>query len=162
MCTQRGPRPLALRFKISGIGMHDDTTAGSLKQKTKTDGGGVRARGRVSGACKARPGPEVGNGGISRRSDRAKAVRNGGGWGTQTVPEKRDFGKRSVEVHLVSKKPRPLSHRQAYERQISSWVGDDQRTPAVVCFFFSFCHPKRGILALGLAGQRVNMNRVVP
>ena len=115
--------------------MHDDTTAGGLKQKTKTDGGGVRARGRVSGACKARPGPEVGNGGISRRSDRAKAVRNGGGWGTQTVPEKRDFGKRSVEVHLVSKKPRPLSHRQAYERQISSWVGDDQRTPAVVCFF---------------------------
>ncbi|KAH7214955.1 hypothetical protein DER44DRAFT_147007 [Fusarium oxysporum] len=30
---------------------------------------------------------------------------------------------------------RPLSHSQATNRRISSWVGDDQRIPAVVCFF---------------------------
>jgi hypothetical protein len=29
---------------------------------------------------------------------------------------------------------RPLSHSQATNRRISSWVGDDQRIPAVVCF----------------------------
>ena len=36
---------------------------------------------------------------------------------------------------------RPLSHSQAAEGWISSWVGDDQRIPGVVCFlrFFSFC-----------------------
>jgi hypothetical protein len=28
---------------------------------------------------------------------------------------------------------RPLCHTQATDRQISSWVGDDQRIPAVVC-----------------------------
>ena len=28
---------------------------------------------------------------------------------------------------------RPLSHRQASEGQTSSWVGDDQRIPGVVC-----------------------------
>jgi hypothetical protein len=31
---------------------------------------------------------------------------------------------------------RPLSQRQASEGLISSWVGDDQRIPAVVCLFF--------------------------
>jgi hypothetical protein len=31
---------------------------------------------------------------------------------------------------------RPLSHSQAGKGQISSWVGDDQRIPAVVCFVF--------------------------
>jgi hypothetical protein len=31
---------------------------------------------------------------------------------------------------------RPLSHRQASEGQTSSWVGDDQRIPGVVCFCF--------------------------
>src|SRR3954469_25503008 len=31
---------------------------------------------------------------------------------------------------------RPLCHTQASDRQISSWVGDHQRIPAVVCFFF--------------------------
>ncbi len=30
---------------------------------------------------------------------------------------------------------RPLSPSQASESQISSWVGDDQRIPGVVCFF---------------------------
>ena len=30
---------------------------------------------------------------------------------------------------------RPLSQSQAAEGLISSWVGDDQRIPAVVCFF---------------------------
>jgi hypothetical protein len=30
---------------------------------------------------------------------------------------------------------RLLSARQACKGQISSWVGDDQRTPAVVCCF---------------------------
>ena len=30
---------------------------------------------------------------------------------------------------------RPLSHRQASEGQTSSWVGDDQRIPGVVCLF---------------------------
>jgi hypothetical protein len=34
---------------------------------------------------------------------------------------------------------RLLPHRQAINRQISSWVGDHQRTPAVVCLFF-FAH----------------------
>ncbi|KAL7910082.1 hypothetical protein GGI35DRAFT_354599 [Trichoderma velutinum] len=34
---------------------------------------------------------------------------------------------------------RPLSQRQANERQISSQVGDHWRTPAVVCFGASFC-----------------------
>ncbi|KAM5513947.1 hypothetical protein FOXYSP1_04914 [Fusarium oxysporum f. sp. phaseoli] len=29
---------------------------------------------------------------------------------------------------------RPLSHSQAAKRWISSWVGDDQRIPGVVCF----------------------------
>jgi hypothetical protein len=29
---------------------------------------------------------------------------------------------------------RPLSHSQAGKGRISSWVGDDQRIPAVVCF----------------------------
>jgi hypothetical protein len=29
---------------------------------------------------------------------------------------------------------RPLSHSQATNRRISSWVGDDQRIPAVACF----------------------------
>jgi hypothetical protein len=29
---------------------------------------------------------------------------------------------------------RPLCHTQASDRQISSWVGDHQRIPAVVCF----------------------------
>src|SRR6478735_3095651 len=29
---------------------------------------------------------------------------------------------------------RPLSHSQACKGRISSWVGDDQRIPAVVCF----------------------------
>ena len=29
---------------------------------------------------------------------------------------------------------RPLSPRQTHESQISSWVGDDQRIPGVVCF----------------------------
>jgi hypothetical protein len=33
---------------------------------------------------------------------------------------------------------RPLSHSQATNRRISSWVGDDQRIPAVVCLFFYF------------------------
>jgi hypothetical protein len=33
---------------------------------------------------------------------------------------------------------RPLSLSQAGDRLISSWVGDDQRIPAVVCFFFVF------------------------
>ena len=31
---------------------------------------------------------------------------------------------------------RPLSHRQASEGQTSSWVGDHQRIPGVVCSFF--------------------------
>jgi hypothetical protein len=37
---------------------------------------------------------------------------------------------------------RPLSHSQASEGRISSWVGDDQRIPAVVCFLavISFLH----------------------
>ena len=41
---------------------------------------------------------------------------------------------------------RPLSHSQAAKGLISSWVGDDQRIPAVVCvfffhfFFFFACH----------------------
>src|SRR6476620_11812455 len=30
---------------------------------------------------------------------------------------------------------RPLSHSQASEGWISSWVGDDQRIPGVVCIF---------------------------
>jgi len=30
---------------------------------------------------------------------------------------------------------RPLCHTQALDRQISSWVGDHQRIPAVVCFW---------------------------
>ena len=34
---------------------------------------------------------------------------------------------------------RLLPVRQTSEGQISSWVGDDQRTPAVVCFLLSFC-----------------------
>src|SRR6478609_4584773 len=34
---------------------------------------------------------------------------------------------------------RPLSHSQAAKRWISSWVGDDQRIPGVVCSFCSFC-----------------------
>jgi hypothetical protein len=29
---------------------------------------------------------------------------------------------------------RPLCHTQASDRQVSSWVGDHQRIPAVVCF----------------------------
>jgi hypothetical protein len=33
---------------------------------------------------------------------------------------------------------RPLSHRQANEGRSSSWVGDDQRMPGVVCFCCSF------------------------
>jgi hypothetical protein len=33
---------------------------------------------------------------------------------------------------------RPLSWNQAVDRQISSWVGDHQRIPAVVCFWFFF------------------------
>lgn len=33
---------------------------------------------------------------------------------------------------------RPLSLSQARERLISSWVGDDQRIPAVACFLFLF------------------------
>ena len=33
---------------------------------------------------------------------------------------------------------RPLSHRQASEGQTSSWVGDDQRIPGVVCFLHLF------------------------
>jgi hypothetical protein len=33
---------------------------------------------------------------------------------------------------------RPLCHTQASDRQISSWVGDHQRIPAVVCFLFLF------------------------
>jgi len=28
---------------------------------------------------------------------------------------------------------RPLCYKQASDRQISSWVGDDQRIPAVAC-----------------------------
>jgi hypothetical protein len=32
---------------------------------------------------------------------------------------------------------RPLSLSQAKERRTSSWVGDDQRIPGVVCFYFS-------------------------
>ena len=31
---------------------------------------------------------------------------------------------------------RPLSHSQACNRWISSWVGDDQRIPSAVCFAF--------------------------
>src|SRR6478609_6854750 len=31
---------------------------------------------------------------------------------------------------------RPLSHSQACKGRISSWVGDDQRIPAVVCYAF--------------------------
>jgi hypothetical protein len=35
---------------------------------------------------------------------------------------------------------RPLCHPQAPDRQISSWVGDHQRIPAVVCFcIFGSC-----------------------
>jgi hypothetical protein len=33
---------------------------------------------------------------------------------------------------------RPLSLSQAEERRTSSWVGDDQRIPGVVCFFCPF------------------------
>jgi hypothetical protein len=33
---------------------------------------------------------------------------------------------------------RPLCHTQASDRQISSWVGDHQRIPAVVCFYIFF------------------------
>jgi hypothetical protein len=33
---------------------------------------------------------------------------------------------------------RPLSLSQAEERRTSSWVGDDQRIPGVVCLFFLF------------------------
>ena len=33
---------------------------------------------------------------------------------------------------------RLLSHRQASEGRISSWLGDDQRIPAVVCFCTSY------------------------
>ena len=33
---------------------------------------------------------------------------------------------------------RSLCHTQASDRQISSWVGDHQRIPAVVCFFLAF------------------------
>ncbi|TVY54572.1 hypothetical protein LCER1_G005429 [Lachnellula cervina] len=33
---------------------------------------------------------------------------------------------------------RPLCHTQASDRQISSWVGDHQRIPAVVCFCLFF------------------------
>ena len=33
---------------------------------------------------------------------------------------------------------RPLSPRQTHESQISSWVGDDQRIPGVVCSFWIF------------------------
>ena len=36
---------------------------------------------------------------------------------------------------------RPLSHRQTSEGQTSSWVGDDQRIPGVVCFCFLGCFP---------------------
>ena len=32
---------------------------------------------------------------------------------------------------------RPLCHTQASDRQISSWLGDHQRIPAVVCFILS-------------------------
>jgi hypothetical protein len=32
---------------------------------------------------------------------------------------------------------RPLAQSQAAKRRISSWVGDDQRIPSVVCFFAS-------------------------
>jgi hypothetical protein len=35
---------------------------------------------------------------------------------------------------------RPLPHRQAAKRRISSWVGDDQRIPGVVCSFCSLKH----------------------
>ena len=35
---------------------------------------------------------------------------------------------------------RPLSHSQANEGRISSWVGDDQRIPAVVCLFEIFVY----------------------
>ena len=31
-----------------------------------------------------------------------------------------------------------IDHPQATRRLVSSWVGDHQRIPAVVCFFFSF------------------------
>jgi hypothetical protein len=33
---------------------------------------------------------------------------------------------------------RPLPHRQAAKRRISSWVGDDQRIPGVVCLLLVF------------------------
>ncbi|RAH43927.1 hypothetical protein BO95DRAFT_192366 [Aspergillus brunneoviolaceus CBS 621.78] len=32
---------------------------------------------------------------------------------------------------------RPLSRTQATRREVSSWVGDHQRIPSVVCFFLS-------------------------
>ena len=38
---------------------------------------------------------------------------------------------------------RPLSHSQACDRWISSWVGDDQRIPGAVCFCcFLLCRGK--------------------
>jgi hypothetical protein len=44
---------------------------------------------------------------------------------------------------------RPLCHTQASDRQISSWVGDHQRIPAVVCFFFGFCAMLSSAVCLG-------------
>ena len=44
---------------------------------------------------------------------------------------------------------RPLSHRQASDRQTSSWVGDDQRIPGVVCPCYT--------IPRGATGQRVRL-----
>ncbi|ESZ97999.1 mannitol 1-phosphate dehydrogenase [Sclerotinia borealis F-4128] len=43
-------------------------------------------------------------------------------------------GKRETEENWAS---RPLCHTQASDRWISSWVGDHQRIPTVVCILFS-------------------------
>ena len=46
---------------------------------------------------------------------------------------------RHIRPYLVENTgSRPLSQSQAAKGLISSWVGDDQRIPAVVCFLVSF------------------------
>jgi hypothetical protein len=52
---------------------------------------------------------------------------------------------------------RPLCHTQALDRQISSWVGDHQRIPAVVCFcIFWLAFSVRGEILFGGAGSRLH------
>ena len=55
---------------------------------------------------------------------------------------------------------RPLSHSQAGKGQISSWVGDDQRIPAVVCCL-PFYHGRLVIYLIELTNSSISNHKIM-